>query len=168
MFDFSINGILHSNLINFIIMIAIFAFIAYKMKVKQKIDAAHKGEKQVILNSDSEKEKSIFALKEIKNSIKTLGDEIEKIFNDGKKIIEDLENSVKNEISEIEETFNKNGEKMLSVEEEKAKHQIKIELARKSVEIAEKKLKDALLANRDLHKKIIDNAIKELDEIKIK
>ena len=38
MLDFSFSNILHSNVINFAIMIALFVFIGYKLKVGQKIE----------------------------------------------------------------------------------------------------------------------------------
>lgn len=168
MFDLTLSNILHSNLFNFVIMVVLFAIIFHKMNVKKKLDDAHKGEKQIILDSDSEKEKSIFALKEVKNSVKNLGNEIETIYNDGKKIIADLETNVQLEIKEIEQNFNKHGEKMLEVEDEKARYQARIELAKKSVEVAENKLNSALLEDIKLHKKFIADAIDELDEIEIK
>lgn len=165
---FSLSNITDSNLINFLLVLALFWFILSKMKVKDKITKAHAQEKQAILNSDNEKEKSIFNLKEIKESINTLGAELAKIFNDGKKIIEDLGKTAKNEINEIEQIFENNAKKMLNIENEKIKLETRAELAKKSIDVAKNKLTDALKQDKNLHKKFIDDAISELDEIEIK
>jgi|GEM_PF-1472884 len=168
MFDFSLQSILHSNIINFILMIAFFALLFAKLNVKGKVDDAHAKQKQVIKDSENNKEKSIFELKGIRESVKNLGAELEKITNDGKEIIANLKRLTKQELQQIEEGFKKSAARIFGVQEENAKHETKTHLAKKGVEIAEGKLKEALARDKKLHKKFIDDAINELDGIEIK
>jgi len=53
MLDFSFSNILHSNVINFAIMIALFAFVAYKLKVGQKIEDMTASIKSKVEESDA-------------------------------------------------------------------------------------------------------------------
>jgi len=167
-FDFSYENILHSNVINFAVVIVFFALIFWKLKVGQKLNDAHSKEKQAIKDSEAGREKSIFELKTVKESVKKLGAELEKIAEDGKKIIADLKKLTKNELKDIEEGLERSAKKIFGIQEENIKHQAKTELAKKGVEIAENRLKDALLKDKKLHKKFINSAIDELDEIEIK
>jgi len=167
-FDFTLANIFKSNLINFILVITLFGLIFRKMNVKGKVDDAHTKQKQVIKDSENDKEKSIFELKTIRESVKNLGVELEKIINDGKEIIANLKKLTKQELQEIEEGFKKSAARIFGVQEENAKHETKTLLAKKGVEIAEGKLKDALKKDKKLHKKFINDAINELDEIEIK
>lgn len=168
MFDFSLHGILHSNIINFVLMIVLLALIFWKVDVKGKVDDAHAQHKQIIKDSENDREKSIFELKGIRESVKNLAEELEKITNDGKQIIADLKKLTKTELTEIEEGFKRSMARIFGVQEENAKHETKALLAKKGVEIAEDKLKNALKSDKKLHKKFINDAINELDEIEIK
>ena len=58
MLDFSFSNILHSNVINFGIMIALFAFIAYKLKVGEKIENLRDSVKNKVEESDAIKDEA--------------------------------------------------------------------------------------------------------------
>ncbi len=149
-------------------MVALFVLIFLKVNVKGKVDEAHSKQKQIIKDSEAEKERSIFELKGIKESVKNLSAELEKITNDGKEIISNLKKLTKSELEEIEESFKKSAARIFGVQEENAKHETKNLLAKKGLEIAEEKLKNTLKSDKKLHKKFINDAINELDGIEIK
>ena len=58
MFDFSWSNILHSNVINFAIMIAVFAIIIKKLNVAQKIEDMRSSIQKTVEDSDVAKEEA--------------------------------------------------------------------------------------------------------------
>ena len=63
MFNFSLENILHSNLINFLILVAIFVFLFFALKVSGKFEDACKKEEDKINKSNSDLEASKQRLK---------------------------------------------------------------------------------------------------------
>lgn len=165
MFDFSFSNILHSNLINFLIVVGFFGIIFWKLKVGEKLGTAHNAEKHGILNSNIEKEKSIFKLQEIKANLSSLGAEIVQIYADGKRIIEKFKTSLSEELKGLEESFAQNTNKMLEIQEEKIKTETKKQLTQICIELSQKRLVEALSADKNLHKKFIEDAVNDIEKL---
>ena len=167
MFDFSFNNIIHSNLINFSVMAAIIAWLCIKFDVAEKIEELRKNTENKIITSEQDKEKAAEFLHNTEKSVENLGQEIEEIKNNAQtsaqnladKIIEDA----KSQIDKLEQNTQKN----INAQTAKVQDELKQEISTMTIESAKEQIEQKLKADINLHKKLIDKSIEDLDRIKI-
>lgn len=167
MLDFSYENILHSNIINFTVMIAFFAFLIAKLKLGEKISSARHAVKEKIETSDGLKVEAEDNFKRVLKSVENLPAEIKSILEDAKKTVSGLKEKVRGEIEEAKASLEANAEKIIGAEISGANNDVKKEMSAKSVEKAREKLKQALGADSTLHRKFIENSISELEGLNI-
>ncbi len=163
MFDFSYANILHSNLINFVIMIVIIALILRKINVKDNIDNQHKKIKDSINKSQEEVKSALKNYENAKEKLDNVHIETEKIVENAKNVLENLEQKHKNELEDIKAYFEKNLTKEIEREKQNTLNDITLSVAKASAALSYDNIKQTLKQNPNLHQKYIDECINSID-----
>lgn len=155
--------ILHSNLINFLIMVYLLALIFKKFKLGNILDKISYEIIHNVETSANAVQKALSEYKEAKRESRTVNQKTDKIISDAKEKIEKFKEKNAVEIKEKEELLEKNVEKQevvyLDRRIQKTTNEIKCAISKLSVETIKSML------NEELHKKIIVDAMDELDSI---
>lgn len=165
MFDFSYSNILEANLINFVIMLLIFALLGWKLKIGEKIEASRKKIEQFVEDSSKKVIESEKKLNTTKDSLKNLPLELEEIEKNAQNALKNLEKQVETETDKIVASLNLNKDKELEREVNKVEKDLRNNLSISSIEKAKETLKNMMRENPDLHHELINDIIENLDRL---
>lgn len=164
MLDFSFSNILHSNVINFAIMIALFAFIAYKLKVGQKIEDMTASIKSKVEESDAIKEEAKKDFHNIADSLEHIEDELKAIVDKAEQTAKSFEQKAREDLDKSVALLKQNIEKQIETEQNHIKGELLNNVASSSIEIAQRQIKTALDKDKQLHRKYIEDFINSIDK----
>lgn len=164
MLDFSFSNILHSNVINFAIMIALFAFIAYKLKVGQKIEDMTTSIKSKVEESDAIKEEAKKDFQNIADSLEHIEDELKAIVDKAEQTAKSFEQKAREDLDKSVALLKQNIEKQIETEQNHIKGELLNNVASSSIEIAQRQIKTALDKDKQLHRKYIEDFINSIDK----
>lgn len=167
MLDFSWSNILHSNVINFAIMIALFAFIISKLKVSQKIEDMRTSIQKKVEESDAIKEEAIKDFENVADSLSHIEDELNSIVKKAEQTAKAFEEKSREDLNKAVETIKKNIEKQVKSEENHVHAQLMKNVGDSSIEIAQRQIKSALEKDKQLHRRYIDDFINSIDKIEL-
>ena len=159
--------ILHSNLINFLIVLSLLIVIVNKLNLKEKIETLRDEIKTYVDASVQEKEVAEQNLTSIKQKIEDLPSQIKDIQISTDNSVKSIGEKIKADIQEQKQDISNNAERIFNLEMKKFKQKLTSALSEKSVEIARDNAVNQLKQNNELHNKYIDNAIEELDRINL-
>jgi F0F1-type ATP synthase membrane subunit b/b' len=159
--------ILESNLINFIVVFVIMAFIIKKINVGDKIENVRKTIKSYVDESSNEKEAAEKELSQIQAKIEHLQDDIKDIETTAQNNIKGFENKIQEEIYEKKKDIDKNAERILNLETKNFKDKLSSVLSEASINLARKNAIEQLKNNRELHNKYINEALEGIDKINL-
>ena len=161
------NLILESNLINFIVVFVIMAFIIKKINVGDRIENVRKTIKSYVDESSNEKEAAEKELSQIQAKIEHLQDDIKDIEATAQNNIKGFENKIQEEIYEKKKDIDKNAERILNLETKNFKDKLSSVLSEASINLARKNAIEQLKNNRELHNKYINEALEGIDKINL-
>ena len=161
------NLILESNLINFIVVFVIMAFIIKKINVGDKIENVRKTIKSYVDESSNEKAAAEKELSQIQAKIEHLQDDIKDIEATAQNNIKGFENKIQEEIYEKKKDIDKNAERILNLETKNFKDKLSSVLSEASINLARKNAIEQLKNNRELHNKYINEALEGIDKINL-
>ena len=164
MLDFSFSNILHSNVINFGIMIALFAFIAYKLKVGEKIENLRDSVKNKVEESDAIKDEAKKDYQKVADSLANIEDELKAIVEKAEETAKSFEQKTRAELDKSVEMLKQNIEKQIETEQNHIQSELLNNAAVSSIEIAQRQIKTALDKDKKLHRKYIEEFINSLDK----
>ena len=164
MLDFSFSNILHSNVINIAIMIALFAFIAYKLKVGQKIEDMTASIKSKVEESDAIKEEAKKDFQNIADSLEHIEDELKAIVDKAEQTAKSFEQKAREDLDKSVALLKQNIEKQIETEQNHIKGELLNNVASSSIEIAQRQIKTALDKDKQLHRKYIEDFINSIDK----
>ena len=167
MLDFSWSNILHSNVINFLIMIAIFAYIAVKLNVSQKIEDMRASVQNKVEESDAIKNEAEADLQQIKDSLKNIDEELDAIVKKAEDTAKAFEAKTREDLDKTVESIKLNIEKQIQSEENHVQDTLLKNVSNASVEIAQKQIVSALDKDKQLHRKYIDEFINSIDKLEV-
>ena len=159
------NLLIHSNTLNFLIVLAILVFIVVKLNLKEKIEVLRDEIKTYVETSVNEKNVAEQNLSLIKEKIQRLPEEIEDIQKSTENSVKSIGEKIRADIEEQKQDISNSAERIFNLETKKFKQKLTSVLSEKSVEIARDNAISQLKENKELHSKYIDNAIDELDRI---
>lgn len=159
--------LIHSNTLNFIIVLAILILLVVKLNLKDKIEFLKEEIKNYVESSYEEKAKAEQSLTLIKEKIEELPKEIENINESAENSVKSIGEKIQSEIVDKKQDIANNAERIFNLETKKFKQKLTAILSEKSVEIARENALNQLNENKDLHNKYIDTAIEELDRISL-
>ena len=167
MFDFSFANILHSNVINFAIMIALFAFIAYKLNVMQKIEDMRASIQKNVEDSDSIKEKAEKELEAVTQSLGNIEAQTSQIVQKAEETVKTIEQKAKQELDKSVALIKNNVQKQVDSEQKQIQGELLKNVSSSSVEIAQRQIKTALDKDKELHRKYIEDFINSIDKLEV-
>ena len=164
MLDFSFSNILHSNVINFAIMIALFVFIGYKLKVGQKIEDMRVSIKNKVEESDAIKEEAKKDYESVAASLSHIEDELNAIVAKAEETAKSFEQKARADLDKSVALLKQNIEKQVETEQNHVQGELLHSVATSSIEIAQKQIKTALDKDKQLHRKYIEDFINSIDK----
>ncbi len=164
MLDFSFSNILHSNVINFAIMIALFVFIGYKLKVGQKIEDMRVSIKNKVEESDAIKEEAKKDYESVAASLSHIEDELNAIVAKAEETAKSFEQKARADLDKSVALLKQNIEKQVETEQNHVQGELLHSVAASSIEIAQKQIKTALDKDKQLHRKYIEDFINSIDK----
>ena len=164
MLDFSFSNILHSNVINFAIMIALFVFIGYKLKVGQKIADMRLSIKSKVEESDAIKEEAKKDFQKVSDSLANIEEELNAIVSKAEETAKSFEQKAREDLDRSVALIKQNIEKQIETEQNHVQGELLHNVASSSIEIAQRQIKTALDKDKQLHRKYIEDFINSIDK----
>lgn len=159
--------IAESNIINFIIVLALLIWLFSKINLKAKTAELSLQIKNYVRESETEKENSLDKLKEIETEIANLPENIKDIERSTEKNLQGINKRIAKEIEEKKSDLQNNEKRILGLERKKFKEKLTAVLTETSIDLAKKNAIEQLENNRDLHDKYIYDAINEIDGVNL-
>ena len=167
MFDFSWENILHSNVINFTIMIAFFAFIIHKLNLGQKIEDMRASIQKKVEDSDNLREEAKKDYEKVEASLANVDEEIDAISRKAEETAKSFEATSKHDLENSVEIIKRNAEKQIISEENHIQASLMCDVSAVSVKVAQEQIKVALNNDRNLHRKYIEEFIDDIENIEV-
>ena len=154
-------------MINFLIVLGIIIVLVVKLNLNGKIEVLRDEIKTYVDASVQEKEVAEQKLSSIKQKIEELPSQIKDIEIKTENSVKSIGEKIKADILEQKQDISNNAERIFNLEMKKFKQKLTSALSEKSIEIARENAVKQLNENNELHNKYIDNAIEELDRIRL-
>ncbi|MBE7706888.1 MAG: ATP synthase F0 subunit B [Cyanobacteria bacterium SIG30] len=164
MFNFSLENILHSNLINFLVMLVLLIFALFKFNIVKILDDARIKVKNELDKSDKIKQDSIDKLNIAQEKFDNSEFEVQKIVQDAEKIADDFIKNAELEAQKIVENIELDANSMYEREVLKIEKNLSKETSEKILNSARLKLEKAF-QDESIQEKFINDAIEKLEEI---
>lgn len=161
------NIIVESNTFNFILFVAIFAWIFKKIDIKRIIASLQKKIVKLIDEANANKSEAVIALKNAEKAVENLGEELKIIVGDAKKSAEVIGEKILTEAKNQIENIESNAKKVIDAEEKMLISKLTKSTSHASVKVAEEHIKEVLTQTPTLHEKYINESIDELDRLNI-
>ncbi|MCM1338554.1 MAG: hypothetical protein NC191_02655 [Muribaculaceae bacterium] len=159
--------ILHSNIINFVLMMVILVWLVRKLNLGKTFDDSVSVVEAGIKKSDEAKQKALQNLDDAKALMERLPADIKAMKlsgeNKGEIFKQEIENNAQKTISNI----NHNVEHTIEVEEKKFSNVMIDKTSIAAVELAGAHIIDLLKADPELHNKFIQDSLDEIDKVKL-
>ena len=161
------NVILESNTFNFIVLAIIIIYLMKKLRAGAALENLKNAIIKRIDDSKAEKEKALSELKNAEKAVENLDNEIKERYNlaeqnaDG--VIKQTVMNAENQVSHILQ----NAENAIENEEKQISAQILKSTAEKALSTAKDIIAARLKENPELHEKYINEAIEDIDRVKL-
>lgn len=167
MINLSVENLLHSNLFNFVVMVAVFALIAKKLKVSDAIESNRKKIENTVHEAVSTKEQSLTELKNVELEVKNTDKEVEDIVDLAKSTLKTIEAKMTEDLHNQVKSIENNVQKVINSEVSMLNSKLVRGVSNASVALAESNMLKMLNENKDLHNKFINDSIDELDKVEL-
>ncbi len=167
MFDFSYTNILHSNVINFLIMIGFIALIIRRLDVKSIIDNNHKKIVEKINKSNDDVKVALTKYEKAKKSLENVHIETDMIVKNAQKTLENIEEKTQDELEEIKDHLEKTLIKDIDREVQNTYNDVTSSISKASIALSYENIKQTLSQNPQLHQKYIDECINSIDGLSL-
>ncbi len=167
MFSFTLENILHSNLLNFILMLVILAWIIKKAKIADSIEEGRKLTENKVSNSINEKDNSYKELRDAQLAVDNLEQEVEKVFDSAKNNLKTIEEKIESDAKKQVLTIESNIDRIVISEVNKTKLNLSKGVSNASVKLAQANIEKILESDESLHKKFILDSINEIDKVEL-
>lgn len=157
------NVFVTSNLFNFVIFIACFAWIFRKIDIKGIITGTQQKILRIIENAKKEKEEANQQLKDAENAVANLGTELQTILQEAEKSAQVIGDKVMEEAKKQLETIESNATKVIEAEEKIVASKLSKNTSLASIQVAKSHIENVLEQTPSLHEKYINESIDELD-----
>ena len=159
--------ILHSNIINFLLMVWILYAIIKKLSLGKSFDKSVDKVKEEIQKSDDEKNKATKILDDAKKLLNRLPEDIKTLEENNSEKVEVFKNQIKEDTHKTIFNLEKNIDRVIAIEEKKISNITTEKTSYASVELAKQQIKEALKVNPELHNEFFMNSLDELERVKL-
>ena len=167
-FNEFINFIARTNLFNFIVFATIICLLAMKLDAKGKIENARANVIETIDNSETEKNNSVSELDAMQESISRINDEILEILNKSEENAQIVGNKILDDAKNTAITYQNNAQKAIENKQAMLKNDLLKRASSASIELAKMQIINELNQNPDLHNKLIDESIEQVNGVELK
>lgn len=164
MLDLSWNNIVHSNMFNFVIL-AVALYFLLKDKVKTAVDGLAEKTTKTVNDSVLDKEKALKDLEETKIDYEKTPQETAEIKTIAQNTLCSLEKKAAADVEKTKQILCANATKTVESEAARINSKLTKDTAENSVNSALDKIRTKLSEDENLHDKLIENAIEELEKI---
>jgi len=159
------NVFVTSNLFNFVVFIAIFAWIFKKFDLKGMLTGLQKKVADIIESAKKEKADAVKELKTAESAVANLDTELKVIVNDAQKSAEVISEKILKEAEKQIESIESNALKVIDAEEKLLVSTLSKSTSKASVKIAQAHIEKVLADTPTLQEKYINESIDELDRL---
>ena len=159
--------ILHSNIINFIIMLWILYAIIKKINLGKTLEQSIENVNVSIQKSDKDKHESQITLNKAKELIEKLPEDIKTLEQTSKQKVEIFTTKITENTQKTIFDLEKNIDRAVSIEEKKISNLMSEKTSKASIELAKQHILKQLEENPELHNQFIMNSLDELDKVKL-
>ncbi len=160
-----IDYIFHSNIINFIIVVAFLLWLNKVQKFTSIIDQRQEEISTKVLDSEESKMRAEFKLEETKKQLSSSNEKIDTIVKDGKEVAKSLSSEIIIEAKTYAKDIEAKTENVIDTKRTQAVSEIKTKITGAAFEIAREHIKQSL--DDRMHHKFIDEFIEGLDNLKV-
>lgn len=157
--------IIKSNTFNFIIFVAILAWVFNKINVKGMIETLQQKIIKIIEDAKKEKEEAHQSLKNAQKAVENLPKELESIVSDAKKSADVISEKILTEAQKQIESIEQNAQKVIDAEEKLLIAKLTKSTSNVSVNLAKTHIQNVLEQTPTLQEKYINESIDELDRL---
>ncbi|MCD7879600.1 MAG: hypothetical protein LUG16_06690 [Candidatus Gastranaerophilales bacterium] len=159
--------LIHSNTLNFLIVLELIDFLYVKFNVNEKIQNLQAEIKNYVEESENEKLQAENDLKDIETALSVLPDKVVRIKNSAQRSIKSISEKISNDTENKKQDIANSAKRLFELETKKFKSKLVNLVAEKSVETSINNAKQALESDSSLHGKYIEDAIAEIDRINL-
>ncbi len=159
------DTIVRSNTFNFVIFVAILAWVFKKIDVNSTITLLQEKIIKAINDAKKERDDAHSKLLNAEKAVENLGSELGKIVTEAEKSAESINKKILEEAQKQISGLEANAEKIIAAEEKLVVSNLAKSTSKESLVNAETKIKDALAQTPTLHEKYINQSIDELDRL---
>ena len=145
-------------------MVGCFALLIWKLNVGQKIEDMRASIQNKVEESDAIKEEAKRDYKNIAASLANVDSEIEEILKKAEVTAKSFEEKARLDLDKSVALIKQNTEKQVLTEQNHVQTDLLKNVARSSIEVAQKQIKNALENDKSLHRKYIEECIKSIDK----
>ena len=167
MFETVTDYIARTNLFNFILFASIIAFIFVKLDVIGMIEKDKDSVSETIKNSEKTKAESEENLKTASDKLSGLPKEIDNIISSSEENANLVGNKILSDTNITLENMRLNTEKLVENKTDAICNDIFRRASIASVEVAKSKIIEELNNNNELHNKLIDESVEEINGVKL-
>lgn len=167
MFDLSFENIVHSNIINFAVLIALIGFIINKIRVADMLESKRKSVETTVKTAEEQNSTSKVNLKKAEKEVENLPQTLLEIEVQAKDNLSKLEEKLSLEVKNVIASIEKNVEKTVESEVSKITRSLTSGVSEASIKLAENSILKQLEKNPKLHDRFIGEAIDELENVNI-
>ncbi len=157
--------LIHSNTINFLLVVALIVFIFVKLNIKEKLEILRSEIKCYVDDAQNEKNRADENLNKAKGKVVKLPLIIERIEKSAAHNVENIAHRIELETQDQKLDIEKNAARLLNLETKKFNQKLVSILSEKSVDIAKQNAIEKLSSNPELHNIYIENAIDEIGRV---
>ena len=159
--------IVKSNTFNFAILLLIFAIIASKLNLGEKLEKLKQEIEKSIETAQLKKEEAAKILSQARFEVENLDEEVSKRITKANENAQTISAEILKEAGEKAKKFENGISRRIEAEEKTVSATLSKQTATAAIELAKLHIKKTLENNRELHKKFINESIEELDRINI-
>jgi len=159
--------IVKSNTFNFAILLLIFAIIANKLNIGEKLEKLKQEIEKSIETAQLKKEEAAKILSQARFEVENLDEEVSKRITKANENAQTISAEILKEAGEKAQKFESGISRRIEAEEKTVSATLSKQTATAAIELAKLHIKKTLENNRELHKKFINESIEELDRINI-
>ena len=156
------SSIFQSNLVNFLVMV----FILYKLAapfVKKMINQAAENTKNIVKESDLKKEEALKRFEDAKEKYENTPQDIDYIVRNANDTLTSLERKSEEDTNKTKKELFSNADKSISSERARIISEITVDTANKSLLTAKENILNMLKEDENLHDRLIEQSIEELE-----
>ena len=160
--NFSVNNLLHANVISFVVMVSIIVYACIKLKAGTIFERQRDKIKSVVDASEQAKRESAEALDNVQKELEELPAKAKALEKEAKDTAKTLVKDIEKDTEEKKQILLSNAETAIEYHIKKAKQKLSHDVSCASVNLAKENFVNIVKGNPEIQYKILKECIEEL------